>query len=314
MEHASLYQAAPKQKMDSDGSHDALTYEIPRVQSTMSHPLPEITGTMASHRPSIAIDGRMPKPQPISSFPHSSSALPEPSDIGASSEHEHSSVDTPPQRFGQHKPATWIYDSSHVDMGHNPGIVGPVTIDHMPSYASNTAIQNTSAANFPPVHAKPLVPNLQESSNRKASQDVLAANSTPKSLQPTLLNSSGQQRWDLKGSTYDEVASFSADYQLGEYWVSGIDGSYPHLPPERLTRYYSIGKTQPFSGDIMDPGVAAEAFLRCSFQKEIIMMCTDVGDIWLEFVFGQILMMQERGYAHILVYMDSKKHCDKFLK
>lgn len=62
----------------------------------------------------------------------------------------------------------------------------------------------------------------------------------------------------------------------------------------------------------MVPGVAAEAFERCSYKQEILFMCTDVGDIWFEFVFSQIMMMRERGYAHILVFMDSAAHCDEF--
>lgn len=97
-----------------------------------------------------------------------------------------------------------------------------------------------------------------------------------------------------------------------DYWVSGIDGSFPELAPEELSDYYSIGKTEPFIGDIMQPGVSEEAFRKCSYKKEIIMMCTDIGDIWLEFVFSQIMMMHERGYAHIIVYMDSKDHCERF--
>lgn len=96
--------------------------------------------------------------------------------------------------------------------------------------------------------------------------------------------------------------------------MSGVDGSFPVLEPEELSAYYSIGKTEPFIGDIMLPGVAEEAFRKCSYKKEIIMMCTDVGDIWLEFVFSQILMMRDRGYAHVIVYMDSKDHCERFQK
>jgi hypothetical protein len=67
-------------------------------------------------------------------------------------------------------------------------------------------------------------------------------------------------------------------------------------------------------GDIMQPGVAEEAFKKCSYRKEIIMMCTDEGDIWLEFAFSQVMMMKERGYAHIIVYMDRKSHCEHFQK
>jgi hypothetical protein len=98
---------------------------------------------------------------------------------------------------------------------------------------------------------------------------------------------------------------------LVDYWVSGVDGSYPDLQPEQLTEFYSVGRTKSFVGDIMQPGVAADAFRRCSYKKEIIMMCTDVGDIWFEFVFSQIMMMSERGYAHVVVFMDSKNHCDQ---
>lgn len=97
-----------------------------------------------------------------------------------------------------------------------------------------------------------------------------------------------------------------------DYWISGINGSFPQLEPEELSEYYSIGKTEKFIGDIMQPGVAEEAFRKCSYKKEIIMMCTDVGDIWLEFVFSQIMMMRERGYAHVIVYMDSRDHCERF--
>jgi hypothetical protein len=112
--------------------------------------------------------------------------------------------------------------------------------------------------------------------------------------------------------TYPDLPPYSADNKLSEYWVSGVDGSFARLPPEKLTRYYSIGKTQPFIGDIMVPGNAALAFENCSFKREVIVMCTDVGDIWFEFVFGQIMMMQDRGYAHIIVYMDNKQHCEQF--
>jgi hypothetical protein len=97
-----------------------------------------------------------------------------------------------------------------------------------------------------------------------------------------------------------------------DYWVSGINGIFPKLPPEAMSEYYSIGKTQTFIGDIGQPGMAEEAFKRCSFKKELIMMCTDLGDIWLEFVFSQIMMMRDRGYAHVIVFMDSKQDCEKF--
>ena len=105
---------------------------------------------------------------------------------------------------------------------------------------------------------------------------------------------------------------YSLNPNLSNYWVSGLNGSFPALPPDQLTEYYSIGKTQPFIGDIMVPGSAAEAFEKCSFKKEAIIMCTDVGDIWFEFVFGQVMMMKERGYAHIIIYMDNRKHCEQF--
>jgi hypothetical protein len=127
-------------------------------------------------------------------------------------------------------------------------------------------------------------------------------------------NSSISNDGQLLPDDLDDVPAYSADPRLAEYWVSGIDGSYPRIAPDRLTRYYSIGKTRTFSGDIMQPGNAAEAFQRCSYDREIIMMCSDVGDIWFEFVFGQVMMMQERGYAHIVIFMDSKSHCNQFQK
>ena len=109
-----------------------------------------------------------------------------------------------------------------------------------------------------------------------------------------------------------DYAASNASSRLVDYWVSGIDGTFPDLPPEQLTGYYSLGMTDTFTGDIMVPGNAAKAFRKCSFKKEVIVMCTDVGDIWFEFVFGQIMMMQERGYAHVIVYMDNEHHCQKF--
>ena len=108
------------------------------------------------------------------------------------------------------------------------------------------------------------------------------------------------------------LAAFSADRALSKYWVSGIDGSFPAMEADKLTHYYSVGKTESFIGDIMVPGNAALAFRKCSYKREVIVMCTDVGDIWFEFVFGQVMMMQERGYAHIIVYIDSRRHCEKF--
>ena len=109
---------------------------------------------------------------------------------------------------------------------------------------------------------------------------------------------------------YSAAPPDSADPQLSEYWVSGVDGTFPELTPERLTHYYSVGHTQPFIGDITAPGAAQEAFARCSFRGELILTCSDVGDIWLEFVLGQVMMMRERGYAHVMVYMDSRDNCE----
>lgn len=109
---------------------------------------------------------------------------------------------------------------------------------------------------------------------------------------------------------YDDTLPDSADPRLGEYWVSGVDGTFPRLAPERLTHFYSVGKTQPYIGDLMAPGAATQALRRCSYGGEVIVMCSDVGDIWFEFVFSQIMMMRERGYAHVIVYMDAREHCE----
>ena len=186
--------------------------------------------------------------------------------------------------------------------------------------ASNAAtsivsdIKSSQSASLATSNAAAIVPPITEPHTSKQAEPNLNTAMFPVQSDADTPTTPSQQ--DTTHPTldldFDEAPSYSADPDLAHYWVSGIDGSYPKLAPHRLSRYYSIGKTAMFVGDIMVPGNAKKAFDACNFNKEIIFMCTDVGDIWFEFVFSQIMMMRERGYSHIIVYMDKKEHCELF--
>jgi hypothetical protein len=187
----------------------------------------------------------------------------------------------------------------------NAAILATAAPDEQPTVAQNDGIQKADPTT---------------STHSHALSDVVehAARASPASPAHKQGGPAARQSASRVSASYAQAESsqsfrpYSANPQLADYCVSGIDGTFPDLLPEQLTEYYSLGKTQSFTGDIMVPGNAKKAFEMCSFKREVIVMCTDVGDIWFEFVFSQIMMMQERGYAHIMVYMDSKQHCDQF--
>jgi hypothetical protein len=291
------YTGAPAQNMPMPNAHKSMAHQLPEIASITDRGLPQEASNL-----------KFPSEQPAFYRAHSPTQ-PESSETIASSDQTHLTRGTAAPQAGPANSAQF-HQQSVAEPGRKPGIIGPGNEPAGENVRTSLRNNNSHAQDVTNSHSK--APHGSEPVPVAVGAAV-PSKSDIKPYQPSLTNL--RQQWGSKADVqYDEVARFSADSQLGEYWVSGIDGSYPHLQPEQLSRYYSTGRTQPFSGDIMEPGVAGEAFRRCSFQKEIIFMCTDVGDIWLEFVFAQILMMQERGYAHILIYMDSKDHCDIFLK